>query len=235
MKRLLWLLPLIASTSWGLQAGDITARARVYLKDQATAPNRQQFPETTLLQFVSDGQREANAFAWLMQSSTTVALVGGTTEYSMPVDFMFPARVTFNGQKITQTSYDAQDSNSLGWQNVNGGVVQQYYINNYLPTPQMGFIPAPTTASTGTVVIQYVQQTQEITSDSQVPFNGWVTMTPYHEALVDYTLCRAWQVLEETDLAQPFCDHWNMLIGAMRSGQNKMPDFNPGAAGRRNQ
>lgn len=235
MKRFLWLLPFLASFSWGLQAGDITARARVYLKDQSTAPNRQQFPEATLLQFVSDGQREANAFAWLMQSSTTVTLVGGTTEYAMPSDFMFPARVTFNGQKITQTSYDAQDSNSLGWQSVNGGVVQQYYINNYLPTPQMGFIPAPTTASTGTVIIQYVQQTQEITSDSQVPFNGWVTMTPYHEALVDYTVCRSWQVLEEIEMAQPFCDRWNLFIGAMRSGQNKMPDFNPGAAGRRNQ
>lgn len=235
MKRLLWLLPFLVTNSWGLQAGDITARARVYLKDQATAANRQQFPETTLLQFVSDGQREANAFAWLMQSSTTVTLVGGTTEYAMPTDFVFPARVTFNGQKITQTSYDAQDSNSLGWQSVNGGVVQQYYINNYLPTPQMGFIPAPTVASTGTVIIQYVQQTQDITSDSQIPFNGWVTMTPYHEALVDYTVCRCWQVLEEIELAQPFCDRWNTFIGAMRSGQNKMPDFNPGAAGRRNQ
>lgn len=219
---------------WALQASDILSRARVYLKDQSTVPVRQTFSDATLLQYLSDGQREANSFGWLLQSSTTFQLTAGTTEYSLPVDFMFTNRVTYNGQKITQTSFDQLDSGSLGWSQASGQP-QQYFIDPYSPTPQVGFVPAPAVGSTGTIVIQYVQQTTDITSTSVTPFNGWITLTPYHSGLVDYVVCRAWQTLEEMDLAQPFCDRWQLYVGAMRTGQLRTPDFNPGAGGRRNQ
>src|SRR6266446_5275970 len=100
-----------------LTSADVLSRARVYLRDQSTAANRQQFPDSALLQFLSDGQREANAQNWLIQSSYTFTLAQGTTEYAAPSDFMATMRVWFKPAggsfiKLDQTSMDQLDAQS---------------------------------------------------------------------------------------------------------------------------
>ena len=99
LKRLLlvtsFLVGISIPSQATLAASDVVSRARTFLKDSQTQPQRQQFTDAQLLQFASDGQREANAVNWLLQSSFTFSLVGGTTEYAMPADFMFPNRVWY--------------------------------------------------------------------------------------------------------------------------------------------
>lgn len=220
--------------SQALVVSDILSRARLYLKDQSAVSNRQQFSDSSLLQLLTDGQREANATLWLLSSSTTITLAAGTTEYVLPSDFMFTYRVTLNNQKIYMTSFDYQDSQSLGWQTT-AGPPQSYYVNNFLASPTIGFVPAPTTGSTGTVVVQYAQNTPDVTSTSQNLYNGWVPLGGYQQGLVDFVVCHAWQVLEEMDDSKPFCDRWNLYMTLMRNLQTRTPDFNPGVGGRRNQ
>lgn len=237
MRKILICLSLCAGLSGfanALVASDIDTRARLYLKDQSVIANRQQFSDASLLQLITDGQREANATLWLMMSSTTITLLPNTTEYALPADFMFTYRVTLNGQKITMTSFDALDNSSLGWP-TGQGLPTQYFIDPYTPAQMIGFVPAPVAGSTGTVVIQYGQNTPDVTSLSQTLFSGWVPLASYQQGLTDYVVCHGWQVLEEMDDAKPFCDRWAQYIGLMRAQQTRMPDFNPGVAGRRNQ
>lgn len=218
-----------------LLASDVLSRARVYLRDQSTSPNRQQFTDSTLLQFLSDGQREANAQNWLLQSCYNFSLIGGTTEYALPVDFMATLRVWYQAPggsylKLDQTSLDQLDAQSNGW-TVSQGPSTKYYIDrtNYA----LGFYPAPTSTSTGPVTVCYIQQTSDVTTVTALPFNGDLLLQPYVSALAYYVAYRGFQTVEETDLAKEYLNYWVSFLQIMRQGTTKMPDFTPGFVGSR--
>ena len=216
-----------------LTAQQIDNEVRLYLKDNATNTTRQQFTDTTILNFINDGQREANAIGWLLQSSYTFTLVGGTTYYNLPSDFMAPQRVLFNNVKLDATSLNQLDASAAGWVSSNGQPIN-YYIYSANPS-QMGFYPVPTTTSTGTVILFYIQQPVELTSLTQTPFNGWPILTPYHSALIYYVTYRCYLTLEEQELGTPYYNEWINFLTFMKTGVMKQPDFNPGFQGRRNQ
>lgn len=216
-----------------LTASDILSRARTFLKDQSTSANRQQFSDAQLLQFASDGQREANAQNWLLQSSYTFTMTGGTTEYAMPSDFMFANRVWYQqpGQayiKLPATSFNDLDAKTSGWLS-SKGTPQAYYIDMSTGTVYMGFYPAPTTASSGPVIVYYIQNATDLTVTTQQPFNGWNALQPYSSALAYYVTYRAYTTLEEPELAAPYLQYWVNFLLIMRQGLGRQPDFNPPA------
>lgn len=230
----------VSGISQAMTAGNILTRARQYLKDQATSATRQTFTDANLLQFVSDGQREANSYAWLIQQRYSFTLVAGTTEYALPTDFIASMRTMYKKGsgtswfKLDQVSFNQMDADNVSWMSIAGGTPIHYYV--YMTTtPVLGVIPSPIAASTGTVQVDYVASTLDVSATTDTPFNGFGLLTPYHSYLVYYVVCRGYRQLEENDLAQPFCDEWANSITIMRSGLNKMPDFNPGFQGRRSQ
>lgn len=241
MKRVLLAIGLwigLLGVSNAMTASEIISRARIYLKDQSSTATRQQFSDTTLLSYISDGQREANSYAWLLTQRSTFTLTAGTTEYALPTNFMATQRVLYkkgsatNWIKLDQTSLNQLDADSSGWM-TQTGVPYKYYV--YLATtPVIGFVPAPVATSTGTVQVDYIADTNDLASSSEVPFNGYLILKPYHTALIYYTVCRGYITQEMYDMAQPFCEQWNGYIATMKAGTLKQPDFNPGFGGRRN-
>lgn len=232
---LLALAGLIKPAHATLAASDLVSRARTLVKDSATQANRQQFSDTQYLQWASDGQREANAQNWLLQSSFTFTLVGGTTEYAMPVDFLFANRVWYLQpqqpyQKLPASSMNDLDARTPGWINVSG-IPINYYMDMSTGTVYMGFYPAPTSASTGPVTVYYVQSTADMTSGNEtaLPFNSWNALQPYTSALPYYMAYRAYLTLEETELADEYLKYWVQFLLIMRQGVNRQPDFNPPA------
>lgn len=242
MRRVLYglaiLLALVPGTSRAtiLTASDVLARARTYLRDQSTSANRQQFTDATLLQFLSDGQREANAQNWLIQSSYTFTLSLGTTEYAMPADYMASLRLWYqpNGGsyiKLDQTSMDQLDSQSAGWTAASGSPTK-YYTDRSTANIYIGFYPAPSVSlSTGPIIVYYVQQPIDCTATTQIPFNGNLIMQPYVSALSYYVAYRGFLSVEETDLAAAYLQYWISFLALMRQGTTKTPDFNPGFVG----
>ena len=238
LALLLALVP-VPGRATTLLASDVLTRARVYLRDQSTAPNRQQFPDATLLQFLSDGVREANAQNWLFQSSYTLTLVQGTTEYALPADFMATMRVWFQVPgggnaytKLNQTSMDQLDSQAAGWPSATGTPTAYYLDKSPATNVQIGFYPAPSVSnSTGPVLIYYVQQSQDVTSTSASLFNGNLVLQPYASALSYYVAARGFQAVEETDLSNSYFQLWVSFLQLMHQGMGKTPDFNPGFQG----
>lgn len=219
-----------------LAASDLISRARTFLKDASTNATRQQFSDTQYLQWASDGQREANAQNWLIQSSFTITLAVGTTEYAAPSDFLFPNRVWYQqpGQPLTKlpaSSFNDLDARSPGWQSVTGTPIA-YFVDMTTSTVYIGFYPAPTTTSTGPVIVYYVQNTVDMvsTNESAIPFNGWLALQPYVSALPYYMAYRAYLVLEEDALAKEYLNYWVNFLLIMRQGINRQPDFNPPGA-----
>jgi len=240
MKRLLLactLLGISTQTSWAsLAASDLITRARTLLKDGSSATNRQQFSDAQYLSWASDGQREANAQNWLLVTSTTFALFGGTTEYAMPADFLFPVRVWYQqvGQPMTKlpaTSFNDLDAKSPGWYNVTGTPIN-YYVDESTSTAYLGFYPAPTAVSTGPVIVYYLQSTVDLSAsnESALPFNSWTIMQPYVSALPYYMAYRGYLTLEEVELAKEYLSFWTTFLLVMRQGINRQPDFNPPGA-----
>lgn len=222
----------LAIPSYALTAAEIIAQARVVLNDNSSDTGRQRFSDAQLLSFLNAGQRETNILSgWVLRSSTTIALLGGTTEYSLPSDFLTTWRVTLDGKKLPETSFNELDSNSLGWNIAKGKPTKYYtYLKN---TPVIGFVPAPTVTSTGTVAVFYIQQPTEITSTSNSPWNGWIILAPYQSGLVYYVAYRGYLTLQEDKVAQQYFNEWTVYVNSMKEAILKMPDFNPGMTGTR--
>lgn len=232
-RRLLVALALLLSplVSHALTAADIIERARILLRDASTDSTRQRFSDSQLLDWVNDAQREANSFAWVLQSSTSFTLTGGTTEYFLPSDFQASNRVLYKNKKIDQTSLNQLDAESVNWYTAKGEV-QKYYI--YLATtPIIGFYPAPVSTSTGTAIVYYLQQPVELTSTSQTPWNGWSQLVPYHSGISYFLAYRGLWTVGDVDLADRYLAEWQQFIAAMKQGLMQAPDFNPGFGGRR--
>ena len=223
---------LLASPSYGMTVAEILSRVRVNLKDQSVATDRQQFNDTSLIQYLNDGQREANVLAWLLQDIYTITLVSGTREYNLPADFLSTSRVLHNNLKLEQTSLDQLDADSKGWLAATGTTPQKYYLYRATYT-LIGFYPRPLSPTVTSVLVYYIKQPQEITLTSETPWNGWYSLTPYHSALVYYITYRAFRALEENDIANSYYQEWATSIEIMRKGVYTMPDFNPGFTGQR--
>ncbi len=219
-----------------LLASDVLTRARIYLRDQSTGANRQQFSDATLLQFLSDGMREANAQNWILQGSTTFNLSLGTTEYAMPGDFMATLRLWYKPSggsflKLQQTTMDQLDEQSAGWMGAKG-TPTRYYMDRSTAAVYIGFYPAPSVSnSTGPVILYYVMQPADITATTSTPFNGNLILQPYVSALAYYVAYRGFLTVEEIDLANNYLQYWVSFLAMMRQGPTKTPDYNPGFVG----
>lgn len=223
----------LAIPSYALTASNIITQARILLNDSSSDTGRQRFSDAQLLQFLNDGQREANIFSWVLRSSYTFTLTGGTTEYALPSDFLTTWRITLSGNKLDQTSFNQLDAESAGWQTSRALKPTKYYV--YLATTSViGFVPAPTT-STGIIVVYYIQQPTEISSLSSSPWNNWTILSPYHSGLIYYIAYRGYLTLLDDKTAMTYFNEWTLYVNSLKEATLKMPDFNPGMAGRRTQ
>ena len=231
LKLLLAVLVICPATgAYALTASEIISRARTFLRDTSSSAARQRYSDTQLLGFLNDCQREANSFAWILRSSYTFTLSGGTTEYALPSDFQATWRATYKNRKLDQTSQNELDAKSINWQAVSGEV-NSYYI--YIATsPWIGFYPAPVASSTGTATVHYLQSTTDMTSTSETPWNAWRQLSPYHSGLSYCVAHRGLWTIGDP-LADKYLAEWNQWISVMKFGIMQTPDFNPGFQGRR--
>ena len=232
------ILGMLCPVRAALLASDVISRARTYLSDQATNANRQYFTDSTMLGWVNDGQREANAINWVFQASMTVTLVSGTAEYALPTEFMATQRVWLQPTggtytKLDGTSMDQLDAQTPGWTQATGTPVKYYVDRSSSTAAYLGVYPTPTSTSTGTLIVYYVQNATDLTTSSQQPFNGWNVLQPYVSSLSYYLAYRGFLSLEETDLANQYLVLWQNGLTTMRQGLYRQPDFNPPAAGNR--
>lgn len=240
MKRLILASLIIlglSCPSWSLTAADIITQVRVIIKDQSGNATRQYFPDSTLLLFMNDGQKEANQLAYIMQSSYTFSLTAGTTEYQMPSDYFTSLQTYVNTgtsfKKIDQTSFNQLDADNATWRSSPCGTAMKYYLDVSSQNIYMGIYPCVPTTPSETILTYYMQQLTDLTSTTQTPWNGKYQMYPYHSALIYYVTYRAYMTLEEPELANQYLGEWNQFLTTVRSGLNHMPDFNPGFGGTR--
>lgn len=220
--------------SYALTVREIIAEARVLLNDNSADTTRQRFSDAQLLAFINDGQREANVLSAPIEVTYGGPLVGGTTEYALPSDFLASVRVTLDGKRIPQTSFNQLDADSPGWY-LTRGKPTKYFINPRTTASgaTIGFVPAPTTTSTGTYVIRYQQRATDVSNLDTEPWNTYNTFTSYHSALVYYAAYRGYMALLDDKIATMYFNEWTLYVNKMKETLLHQPDFNPGVTGQR--
>lgn len=215
-----------------LTLSDLETEIRVTIDDNGEV-GRQAYPDSVLDDYLNEAQRDVVSQTWCMQKSYDISLSSGTTFYALPTDTISILHVRYKNAS-NQTSVLEQlplkklYETNPSWSNT-GGSIQNYTIDQGSTTDQlqMGFYKPPTTSSTGTVTVFYTYQAQDMSNDTDVPFDGFYHLYPYHMTLVYHVVARI--ALKEGDAAgaQSYLSFYSAGISTMRENLGRMPDYNP--------
>jgi hypothetical protein len=97
---------------------------------------------------------------------------------------------------------------------------------------QISYLPIPPSNSTGTVILDYAVQVNDLSGDSDVPFNGLSILYPYHISIVYGVVARLKLIESKASEAQTFETLFEAEEQSMRGGIGTMPNLRiSGAAG----
>lgn len=156
---------------FALTLSEIRTQIRIRIKDVNSS--RQRYTDAQLTAFINETHRDVVNFSWVIKKNDDFELVSGTTYYSLPTDIIHINRVTWRRKNIPEETLVSLDSKSnFGDWRISAGPPQAYFQDETMPD-MIGFYPFPNnSASTGTVVVNYVAQANELSSDSDEPYNG---------------------------------------------------------------
>lgn len=126
---------------------------------------------------------------------TSFSIVSGTATYSLPTDFMYEKKVTFNGKgllPITRADLEFY-KRSDDWTD-DEGTPTHYIVDPEEARKQLRVYPKPQGADEGTnnLTLTYYPLPAAITDDSTKPFNDSSLMIQFHMAVAAYA---AWILL----------------------------------------
>lgn len=174
-----------------ITAASIIAKAQTILQDSTGV----RWPDTELLGWLNDGQREIvlfkpNAFV----KNTAVKLVGGTKQ-ALPADGVQLLDVVRNmgtdgqtpGRAVRITMREVLDSQLPNWHIETATTEAQHYMYSFLDPKNYYVYPPQPTSGQGYVELIYAA------SPTEAALNGTITLDDiYQTVLVDYILYRAY-------------------------------------------
>lgn len=208
----------------------IRTDVRLLIKDPSAT--RQRYSDSQINDFINEAQKQIVNSTWVLNKSTDIVLVVGTTYYTLPTDNIALLRVTLQKRNIPESSLiqlDGKFSNA-SWEN-SGGTPQNYF-QDPAQTDKIGFYPWPnSSSSTGTVHIIYTCQATDMASDSDQPFNAESRWIPYHHILAHFVAYRIYLLEGELDKALVWLKEYNDDVEEMRARIGSRPNFNPSVSG----
>ncbi len=220
-----------------LTLSEIRTDIRRNVRDTDATSRR--FSDTLLNTLINEVQRDVNNQTWVVEASTSYVLTAGTTFYSLPSDFIAAKRAIFtlnSGSKI-QLREDSEKGvvdGSPDFERSSAGAPIRYFVRQSKSggtALQISYLPVPTSASTGTIRVDYVVQPTDLSSDSDVPFEGQLHLLPYHQALSYGVTMRIKLWKGEVEEAQAYAQLYDRMIQAMVGGTGRMPNFRPSFSG----
>ena len=227
-----WIFTVPASA---LTLSDIETAVRRNIRDTSSTAAQQRYTDTVLDAIINEGQREVVNFTWCVQTSTSRVLSSQTTYYSLPTDLISIEMVTFRdstNQTIELDEYsEAKAYSEEGdFERSSSGAPDHYFVRystsggNAL---EIAYLPVPTTSSTGTVRVLYNVQATDLSSDSDVPFDGLNHLYQYHVTLVYYATYRIKLMEGMADEAALYIKLYEAAIATMKDRLGRAPNYSP--------
>jgi len=222
------LLGAMAEAAFCRTATQLQGDARLLARD-AGSSSRTRFSDSEVLNFLNEGQREVIARTKCIERSYTFQLVTGTTYYSQPSDFLTVRRVTRGNLVLSELTPAALDGRSRGWETATGKPT--YYFTNFSSRGLVGFSPFPgTSVDTDTIRMDYFASATNMSSASDVPFNGIGELVDYHQILSYYAATRMVAIDGRVSLATLYAQIYELMLKQMGENCKMRPNYLPSAA-----
>jgi len=220
------IIPLFALDIHAIDFGTIEDDCRLMIRD--TGQSRQRFSRAQLLRFANDAQEDIIINTLAIRESNEFDLVSGTTYYSLPSNFLRMYRVTRDYQVLPEKSIASLDKNQE-WEEVSGLPIN-YYIH-FASRGLVAFYPFPDSESvTGKIRYNYMAQPDDLSGDTDTPFNGIAELQPYGYVLSFYCAYRA-SLVDGSPMAQQYFGEYQRGVQRISEDAVARPNYKPGAMG----
>ena len=225
------LITLILSglNAFSMNRKEILNQIKWTLRDNPQFVMKHKYTDEILIDLINDAQREINDITWALHYSTRIAMITYTTSYNLPTDCYAINRVLMDLKTVLpESTITLLDKQENGWVYASTGI-PNYYFQSWDKT-QISFTPSPDTEHI--VDIDYTQISNELTSDSSIPFNSVDKYKPYHNLIV-------WRVvayclsIDNVPNATVFWQLWSNGVGRMANQIGVTPNFIPFMSGTR--
>ena len=231
---ILWLAPAQALT-----LSDVRTQVRIAVRDNPSDSSRRRYSDTVLLDYINEAQREVSNATWLCLKSTTYVLSPMTTYYTLPTDLLAIDQVYFtnrsgNLRELEEKSQRGLYDSNPAWSTSRGEPIEYWVSATTNPSPgasaplYISYVPIPTSASTGTIVMWYLNQPADLSADSDVPFENRRHLYPYH-------MCLAYHVITKIKILEGWGEEaityqtlYVNSVNLMKENLGKAPNYTPG-------
>lgn len=123
----------------------------------------------------------------LKDVASTITVVDGTAEYSLPTDILRVFRVAHKGLKLESISkYELDLLYDSDWSD-DEGTPKRYYVDLDPDNKKIHLYPIPQSGDAGAnLIIEYLKFPAAMTSDSDTPFGAHTLLAPYNDAVAYY-------------------------------------------------
>ncbi|TXH50773.1 MAG: hypothetical protein E6Q97_19715 [Desulfurellales bacterium] len=226
---------LFAHAAAALTLADIRTQVRRNVRDTSADTNFQRYSDAVLTDTINSAQREVVNAVWMLSTDTTFSAAAGTMFYDQPANFLAPLKVAFQKSgtstrvELTEKSQAGLYSLNQNWESQTGTPIH-YYVRQKpdASVKQIGLYPAPAATSLGTVYLTYTYTPDDLSADSDEPFNGAPWLRTYHKVIVDYSTGLLKQIEGKDSDATGYFNFAAAGMNRMKERLGEMPNYNPG-------
>lgn len=229
--KLLIMLFFFSGVAHALTLSQLQTEIRLRVKD--TSISRQRYSDTELTNLINEAQRDVINTTWATEKTYSFDTSVGTTYYAFPTDMIVITRVTSNNLLLPEATLIKLDADNPGvaWQTLTGSLLQYYYID-HSHASHFGIFPLPAdTSSTSTIKLWYYDQSADLSSASDVPFDGHEHLQQYSDLLIFYPAYRIYTIEGDLDKAKYYRDEYESRLKIMNDKIAIKPNYNPSFSG----
>lgn len=243
MKKVLIVLGFLAFASTHVAAmslSDMRTQIRRNVRDTSSDTTLQTFSNAYLLSYINQAQRDINSYVWAVKATTSTTLSANTTYYDMPDAFLAAEQVVWTKtttgitSELEEISERSLRQRNPDYERQTAGPPVEYFIRypkDGSDNLELGVYPAPNSTSTGTLKVDYVAEPADLSGDTDVPFDGYEHLTPYHNSIVHLVTSRLLLIKGKTVEAQAYNALFQSDLDAMASRLGMKPNYNPSMIG----
>lgn len=201
-----------------MNLSDVKTRVKRQFGDEASV----QITDDDIVRWVNDAQRDVvMKNETVLQTTATTNSVANQQSYTFPADLLVLRGIHYKRMdgdpafyKLRGMSYTEFDEYIDGWEGTAYGpshpVVYTTYANS------ISLFPIPVNSATGNIKIIYSREPVDLANDSDV-----IDLpVPYHNAIVDYCLARAYELDEDWGAANNMSAQYDTSVRLNKEREN---------------
>jgi len=234
------LVGLFSGTAQALSLSDLISKTRVQIRDTSTDTTLQRYSDSYITNLINEGQRDAVNQSWCLDATTNYVLIANQKFYQLPSNLIAIKFARFIDNTSTST-YILEEKNERSfrqnnpdWEKQTGKPVQYFTRSSTFTntTLELAVYPIPhATSDLGNMIVDYVVTADDLSSASDIPFNGQNYLLPYNDLLSDYVTAQIKVVEGRTDEATLYRNLYAAGLAVLNSKWNSKPNWTPSFGG----